>query len=229
MTRVLAISAHPDDETLGAGGTLLRHAARGDEINWIVVTEPHSKWFSQDFRAAAESQVRAAAKAYSCKYQRLGFPTARLDLIAQVDLMQKIGDAIAKIRPEIVYLVHEGDVHSDHAAVFSAAMSVLKPFHMAKYGVKRILSFETLSSTEAAPASSGSAFLPNTFVDITDLMDRKIAIMSIFETEKQGDFMPRGASAIRALGRYRGATIGVEYAEAFMLIREVRQDAGWLK
>lgn len=222
MKRVLAISAHPDDETLGAGGTLLAHAAAGDEVHWVVVTQPLPQWYGSEIIQKAGEQVERVAKEYKCKtHERLGFPTARLDTVPQADLIKKIGDAVAAVKPEVVYMVHEGDVHSDHAAVFRATMSVLKPFHMKKYGVERVLAYETLSSTDAAPVKAARAFLPTVYNDITPYADRKIEIMGMFDTEKQDELMPRGASAIRALGRYRGATIGVEYAEAFQLIREI--------
>ena len=222
MKSVLAISAHPDDETLGAGGTLLAHAAAGDAVNWLVVTQPLPEWYPADTVVKAGEQVSAAAQAYKCAhYERLGFPTARLDTIPQADLIKSLGDAITKIRPQIVYVVHGGDVHSDHDAVFRAVMSVLKPFHMIKVGVERIMAYETHSSTEAAPAKAGGSFIPTVFRDVSKFMDRKVEIMSFFDTEKQSELMPRGASAIRALGRFRGATIGVEYAEAFQLVREI--------
>ena len=128
---------------------------------------------------------------------------------------------IASVRPEVVYLVHEGDVHTDHRAVFMAAMSVLKSFYMKRENVRRVLSYETLSSTEAAVPSHTRSFTPDVYCDITPYIDRKTAIMALYASEAQPDPLPRGPSAIRALARYRGATIGVEYAEAFKLIREI--------
>ena len=92
---------------------------------------------------------------------------------------------------------------------------------MLKRGIRRILGYETLSSTDAAPARSDRAFTPNVFCDITPYIDRKLEIMRLYETEIHAEPMPRSMSAIRALARLRGATISVEYAEAFMLIREV--------
>jgi LmbE family N-acetylglucosaminyl deacetylase len=105
--------------------------------------------------------------------------------------------------------------------VFRAVTVLLKPFHMKKYSVRRLLCFECLSSTDAAPPDAGSAFLPNVFSDITPHIDRKIEILNAYGTEAQPEPLPRTPSAVRALARYRGATIGVEYAEAFMLIREI--------
>jgi N-acetylglucosamine malate deacetylase 1 len=218
----LVISVHPDDETLGCGGTILRHCAAGDNIHWLVVTQPVDGAVEQSFFASCAKQVEDVAAAYGVSsVTKLGFPTARLDTVSQADLIARIGDVISERRPETVYLVHAGDVHTDHHAVFLASMSVLKSFHMRSLGVRRVLSYETLSSTEAAPAQNTRAFLPTVYNDITPYVDRKIEIMGLYHTESQADPLPRGPSAIRALARFRGATVGLEYAEAFMLIREV--------
>ncbi len=219
---VLAISAHPDDETLGCGGTLLRHRADGDNLHWTIVTQAHKPKWSQEVIDRKAAEVTAAATAYSMQsVQKLGMPTIRLDTVPLEEIISGLGNVIEKIRPEIVYLPHHGDVHTDHHAVFLGALSVLKAFRMRSLGVKRVLSFETLSSTEAAPPLAPRAFVPNVYMDISQNIDRKIEIMNMFASETQPDPFPRGSSAIRALARFRGATIGVEYAEAFMLVREV--------
>jgi len=219
---VLAISAHPDDETLGCGGTLLRHQVNGDSLHWIIVTQAHTPKWSQEVIDRKAAEVTAAATAYSMQsVQKLGMPTIRLDTVPLEEIISGLGKIIEKIRPEIVYLPHLGDVHTDHHAVFLGALSVLKAFRMRALGVRRVLSFETLSSTEAAPPLAPRAFVPNVYTDISQHIDRKIEVMNMFASELQPDPFPRGPSAIRALARFRGATIGVEYAEAFMLIREV--------
>ena len=100
-------------------------------------------------------------------------------------------------------------------------MSVLKPFYMARLGVKRVLCYETLSSSDAAPPRWERAFVPNVFAEITPYIDRKIEIMRMYESEIHEDPMPRGPSAIRALARFRGAIISAQYAEAFILVREL--------
>lgn len=220
--QVLVISTHPDDETLGCGGTLLKHRAAGDRLSWVVVTQVHEPRWSAEEMGQKSEEVRLVAEAYGVENCfKLGLPTVLLDTVPQVDIIAHLRDAIAEVKPEIIYLVHDGDVHSDHHAVFSATMSVLKPFHMANLGGRRVLSYETLSSTEAAPPQLARVFLPNVFSDITQYIDQKIDVMALYQSEIQRDPLPRGPSAIRALARFRGATIGVEYAEAFILIREL--------
>lgn len=220
--KILVIAPHPDDETLGCGGSLLRHRAEGDEIHWVVVTSAFEPQWSSQVIAAKISEIEAVKEAYGMQsVQRLSFPTTRLDRVPESELIDGLREAIEKVRPDIVYLIHDGDVHTDHRAIFTAALSVLKTFYMKKWGVRKILSYETLSSTDAAPPQHYRAFVPNVYADVSPFIERKIEIMNLYASEVHADPMPRGPSAIRALARYRGASIGVEYAEAFMLIREV--------
>ncbi len=220
--RVLAISAHPDDETLGCGGTLLKHAMSGDELYWLIVTQGFEPRWSSQVLAKKAQEVEAVAEAYKMKqFYKLGFHTTTLDHVPQSDLIDAIRDVIGPLMPQIIYLVHAGDVHTDHLAVFTATLSVVKTFYMKTYGVKRILSYETLSSTEAAPPQHYRAFVPTVYSDITPYLKQKQAIMALYDSESQSPLAPRGESAIEALARYRGAAINTQYAEAFMLIREV--------
>ena len=220
--RILTISAHPDDETLGCGGTLLKHAAQGDELYWMIATVCHEPQWSADTISRKAVEVERVAEAFGMKkFYKLGFPNAKLDTIGISELMDPIADVVGEVKPEIVYLLHGGDIHTDHFMLFTATMSVLKPFYMLKRGVKRVLCYETLSSTDAAPPQWSRAFVPTIYSDISPYVDRKIEIMNLYETEIHADPMPRGSSAIRALARFRGTTISTEYAEAFMLIREI--------
>ena len=217
--RILAISAHPDDETLGCGATLLKHKAAGDDCFWLIVTQAHEPRWPADIIARKATEVERVSEAYGMKECfRLEFPTTQLDAVPEADLIEGIRERLASVKPDIVYVVYGGDVHSDHRAVFSATTAVLKPFYMSNLGVQKLLCYETLSSTEAA---AYPGFTPTAFNDISPYLEQKIKIMEMYETEGQGDLMPRGASAIRALARHRGATIGVEYAEAFSLVREL--------
>ena len=218
---VLVISAHPDDETLGCGGTLLKHRAAGDSIHWIVATVCHEPQWCADLIARKALEVDRVAEAYSAALYKLGFLNARLDTVPTGELMKPIEQIVDDIRPEVVYLLHGGDIHTDHYALFTAAMSVLKPFYMMGRGIRRVLGYETLSSTDAAPARGERAFMPNAFSEITPYLESKIDIMRLYETEIHAEPMPRSPSAIRALARYRGATINTEYAEAFTLLREL--------
>ncbi|MBN1572784.1 MAG: PIG-L family deacetylase [Deltaproteobacteria bacterium] len=217
--RVLVICAHPDEETLGVGGTLLKHRSQRDELYWIIVTRAHQPKWSEKVIEEKDAEIERVAEAYGIKkYFPLKFPAALLDGVPFDEIIKKIDDVVAAVKPDVVYVVNGGDIHTDHHAVFRAVLSVLKPFRLKDLGVKRVLTFESLSSTEASPHVIAGAFSPTVFIDITGYIDKKIEIMEYYKTESQEDPLPRGPGAIRALARFRGATIGVDYAEAFMLL-----------
>jgi LmbE family N-acetylglucosaminyl deacetylase len=217
--KVLALSVHPDDETLGCGGTLLAHGDAGDELHWLILTQPHGPRWTDDVIAQKRAEVDRVAEAYRMRdVTRLGLPTGQLDALPTSELMDAIGAVISAVAPDVVYTVHGGDVHTDHAAAFTALLSVLKPFHMARLGMRRVLAYETLSSTEAAARLT---FAPNVFTDVSATIERKLEIMELYATEVQATPLPRSSSSIRALASVRGAAIGVEYAEAFVLVREL--------
>jgi len=220
--RVLVIAPHPDDETLGCGGTLLKHRESGDQIIWLIMTRGHEPEWTAETLSSKQAEIEKVTAAYRFEQVfRPGFPTVQMDRLALEDVIRKIRDVIDEARPDFVYLNHAGDVHSDHRVTFEATMSALKPFYSAKHGVRRVLSYETLSSTDAMPPGMARAFVPTVFTEITSFIERKLEIMSLYQTEIQAYPLPRALESIRALARLRGSTIGVEYAESFMLIREV--------
>lgn len=220
--RILVICAHPDDETIGCAGTLLAHHNQGNELYWLILTKAYTPKWGENVIRAKEAEVHMVARSYSMKEVFWpGLPSTQLDAIPINQIIVEVQRVLELIKPQWVYVVHHGDIHTDHHAVFKATTIVLKPFYMNKFGVRRLLSFECLSSTEAAPPLNDRLFIPNMFKDITPYVEQKIEIMNIYQTEIQADPLPRGSSAIRALARYRGSTIGVEYAEAFSMIREI--------
>jgi N-acetylglucosamine malate deacetylase 1 len=220
--RILCIAPHADDETLGCGGTLLRHRAEGDDIHWLLVTEPKAPLFSADFMARRRAQVEAVRDAFGfSSLTRLELPAAGLDAISDGEMVGKMKTAIAAVSPDMVYVNHGGDAHSDHGAVFRATLAALKPFRTGK-SVRSILAYETLSETEQAAPFPEFAFQPTSFVDIGDYLERKLEIMAIYAEELMAFPLPREPGAIRAQARLRGAAVATGYAEAFRLVRDVR-------
>jgi LmbE family N-acetylglucosaminyl deacetylase len=222
MAKVLVISVHPDDESLGCGGTILKHKSKGDNINWLIITTPtsnHPHGFSHEKILQREKEIDLVAQRYGfSNVINLGFPTQLLDEINMRDLVVKIDEVISTIKPEVIYLVNRSDTHSDHRIAFDAIYSCTKNFR--KPYINRILMYETLSETEFAPALQENAFIPNVFVDITEFIDEKLEIMMIYGSEVMPENFPRSISAIKSLAGYRGSRIGVEHAEAFVLLFE---------
>ena len=219
---VLVVAVHPDDETLGCGGTLLKMAAAGDRLHWLVLTAATPPSYSEPQAAQQEHQLRAVEDAYpfdSCEWLKL--PTTRLEQVPFNDVIRRIRDVTVRVRPDTVFLPSRSDVHSDHRVAFDASMSVLKGFYLGALGVRRILACEVPSETDASPPIFVPPFVPNVFVDVSATLERKLEIFRLYESEVQPEPLPRTLSALRGLARHRGATVGVEYAEAFTLVRQV--------
>ena len=225
--KVLVVAVHPDDETLGCGGTLLKHKATGDEIYWLIATtikNGYNNWdlgFSKDIVEKREKEIKRVAELYDFDgIYRLEFPTMRIDEISMSELIGKISKIFKEVQPNIVYLPFKNDVHSDHRKIFEAAYSCTKIFRYPF--VKKILMMETLSETEFAPSTKEDGFIPNVFVDITRYLEKKLEIMGIYESELGEHPFPRSKRNITALATFRGATAGCEYAESFVLLKEIR-------
>jgi len=222
MGAVLVIAPHPDDETLGCGGTLLKHVGQGDDVYWVVVTHAWEPKYSSETVRRQVKQVEAVAAAYPFSQTvNLEFKTTRLDEAPMNGPIDRLREVLQKVRPEVVYVPSPFDAHSDHRIVFDAAMAVMRPFYMKSLGIRRILACEIPFETDAGAPVFQAGFVPQVFSDISGTMERKLAIMKLFDSEIQPEPLPRSLSAIRALARHRGATAGLEYAEAFMLVREI--------
>lgn len=220
MKKILFVAVHPDDETLGCGGTILKHKQNGDKIYWLIITKASQKISSNtDIIEIQNSYVTEVAHEYGFDvWKQLDFITSELDQYPLWQIISEISNFINEVKPSYIYLNHYADVHSDHRVSFDAIFSCTKNFRYPF--VEKILMFETLSETDFSPALRKNAFIPNIFSDITPYMERKLKIMQLFSTEVMPEPMPRAMSTIRALGRYRGSRIGVEYAEAFTLLFE---------
>ncbi len=220
MSNILAVSVHPDDETLGCGGTLLKHNEKGDKIFWLILTRANDKITSIPNIVNLQKQyVNKVAATYNFEdFKQLSFLTTELDGYPFGEIILEISKYIDQIQPSAIYLNFNNDVHSDHRIAFEAVYSCTKNFRYPF--IEKILMYETLSETEFAPAIQNNAFVPNVFVDISPFMEKKLEIMKLFTTEQMAEPYPRAMSSIRALARYRGSRIGVEYAEAFMLLFE---------
>lgn len=216
--KVLVIAPHPDDETLGCGGTLLRLAEQGASIAWLIVTDM-ADGYDDAQRAARAATLKQVQDAYGFDALfQLGLPAAALDTLPMGQLVGAIGGVFGDYRPDWLLLPHRGDVHSDHRVVFDACAACSKWFRYPS--IRRVMSYETLSETDQALPGDGNAFVPNVFFDIDRQLARKLQIMALYGAEC-GDFpFPRSAEALTAQARLRGAQSGYRAAEAFMLLRE---------
>jgi LmbE family N-acetylglucosaminyl deacetylase len=221
MKKVIVISAHPDDETLGCGGTLLKHIFNRDEVYWLNVTDVfENEGFSKERVDARAQEIELVSNSYGFKEViKFDYPTMSLESASIKTMIPQISEVFMRIKPEIIYVMNRSDAHSDHRITFDAVMACTKSFRYPF--IKQVMMYECISETEFAPALPEKSFIPNHFVDISDFMDKKIEIMNIYDSEVDVDPFPRSIRNIKALSTFRGAMIGKEYAEAFQLLLSI--------
>lgn len=223
MTRkVLVIAPHPDDETLGCGGTLLRHIAEGDQVYWLIATQMNIldgyTAAQMDKRKIEITNVRQDY-GFSDVFE-LPFRAARLDALPLGDLVKAVSGVLIHIQPDILYVPYRNDAHSDHGCVFDAVSACSKSFRYPF--IKTVYAYETLSETGFALSVDSQVFHPNSFVCIDEFLEYKLKIMQNYESEMGVFPFPRSEQAIRAIAQLRGTQSGCLAAEAFMLLKSVR-------
>ncbi|MBI2067902.1 MAG: UDP-N-acetylglucosamine 2-epimerase (hydrolyzing) [Deltaproteobacteria bacterium] len=219
--RVLVIAPHPDDETLGAGGALLRHRAEGDEINWLIMTHiKEDTVYPEEFKKIREEEIQKIVNFYGFK-RKIQFPyhTTKLDTYPAGEVIGRLSQVINEIRPDVMYVPNRSDIHSDHRMTFEYAMACSKTFRFPF--LKKVLMYETISETDLATPFPDNVFTPNVFVDVTLYVEKKLKAMKIYQSELGEHPFPRSLEALKALTILRGSVAHVKHAEAFMLLKEV--------
>ena len=221
MTRVMVIAAHPDDEVLGCGGVIAKHVNKGDQVHVVFMTNGVSSRDSsfKEIQERERSAKNAANILSVSSIQQFDFPDNKMDTAALLDVVQLIEEAIDKLQPEIIYTHHIGDLNIDHQVTHKAVMTACRP--QPNFCVKKIYSFEVVSSTEWQTPGV-LPFLPNVFIDITDFIHIKKQVLSAYSKEMRQPSHSRSVDNILRLSALRGNSVGMDYAEAFMLLRELK-------
>ena len=219
-TDVLVVAPHGDDEVLGAGGTIARFADEGARVTVVVLTGG----FPPHFSAGEEDRIRQEAvlahKLLNVKETvYLDFPAAALDTVEHRNLNRELGLVYQRVRPTLVLVPFFGDVHRDHQAAFQSAMVMCRP--TGGHVPRSVLAYETISETNwnAPPITPG--FQPNTFVDISNYLERKIAAFQAYASQVLPYPHERSIETMRALAIVRGTTVHLKAAEAFVALRNI--------
>lgn len=187
----MCVAAHPDDEVLGVGGTLLRHIAAGDEVRVVL---------AHRCRTDSELESREAERRMGAPYERL-WETSR-----------SIGDAVSGFMPELVYTHAAADLHHEHQDVMQRTLVACRPLS----GVRTLLAFETPSATDW----SGRPFLPQRFHDIDDVIEDKLHVWGAYASEARAQPHPRNDDALYTRAMFWGQRVGIDFAEAFEVVRD---------
>jgi len=224
---ILIIAAHPDDEVLGCGGTIGRLRQEGHELFVAILGEGVTSRYAQREEAdkklleELQEKTRDVATILGAKDVFLyNLPDNQFDTVPMLNIVKIIEELVYRLRPEVVYTQHGGDLNIDHTVTFRATLTATRP--MAGCPVKDLYAYEVPSSTEWAFQRLETAFQPNVFVDISATIDTKIRAMQKYDSEARKFPHPRSPEALRAIARRWGSVVGFECAEAFELIRSVR-------
>ena len=218
---ILVVAPHADDEILGCGGVIARHAAAGDVVTVAVMTDASKgapELYDENYILGLRKEAQAAHEFLGVSETRFfDFPAPRLDTYPRYKVAAALGELVGEIRPEVMFVPHFGDLHVDHGAVYNAALVAARP--VVGCSVHSIYAYETLSETEWASPQSGAAFSPNHYVDISVFLAKKLDAMRCYESQLKSFPSPRSIEAIEALARYRGASVGYSAGESFAVVR----------
>lgn len=228
MKNVLVIAAHPDDEVLGCGGVMARHAQEGDNVYTVILAEGLTSRRRERDRNLYSGEFdilhKAAQKANDIlgvkELRLLEFPDNRMDSMDRLDIIKELEDIINEIKPNIIYTHHVGDVNIDHRRIHEAVLTAVRPIP-GNHHVDELLYFETASSTEWMTAGSAPAFVPNWYVGIEGTLHLKLKALEAYEYEMREWPHARSVKALDYLAKWRGANIGIEAAESFVLGRKI--------
>ncbi len=224
--KVLVISPHADDETIGMGGTIARYASEGHDVTVAVMTghgeeQPHPLW-----PRATWDLIRAEARE---AYAILGVKEVIFEDIPAVTVADqpvwKLNETSARVveaaRPDIVYVPFPFDLHKDHREMFHSFSVAWRPCTELGRGIREIYTYETLSETHWNAPYVEPGFLPNVWVDISEYLERKLDAVRCFASQVREAPDPRSLDAVRALAVWRGSQIGIHAAEAFVMVRRI--------
>ncbi len=213
MKNVLVVAAHPDDEILGCGGTILKHARKGDNVFVCIVTVSDDRW-SKEYKDKKIIEAKMVDKELLVKKRfYCNLPTTSLNAVPSHEVNKKIYDVFNEIKPDIVYTHFKGDVNEDHRVIFNAVLVCARP-------VDKLMSvrcFETVSSTEWG----SQGFFPNFYVILDEeAMSKKKKAFSFYTSEVKEYPHPRSMQGLENIAKKRGNEICKNYAEAFIIVNE---------
>ena len=209
--RILVLSAHPDDETFGMGGTIKKYSDQGAEIDIFVITDGASAQYSDKkmIDVRRKSCINAGKILGVKNFDFLDFPDGKLDSTSTLEITQKIEEKICTFKPEIIFTTPNNDGHQDHKKVNECTLIASRPKTI---HVKQIIQYELFSTNR-------TSFSPNLFVDISKEFQPKLDAIKQYNSEIEDYPHVRSIKAVETLANMRGVESGFEKAEAFKIIR----------
>ncbi|WP_214000069.1 PIG-L family deacetylase [Arsukibacterium sp.] len=221
MKTVVVVAAHPDDEVLGCAGTIALHSAAGDQVHLIFMADGETSRAGQQAGLSARRQAaQAAASILEVQsVQFLDFADNAMDSVPLLKIVQALEKALQPLHPELIYTHFGGDLNIDHRLTYQAVLTACRP--QPSQSVQSIYCFEVPSSTEWA-AQQQAPFRPQCYIDISSVLPQVNDALRCYTAELRPWPHSRSLQAISLRQQWRGSTVGLTAAEAFMVEREIR-------
>ena len=224
VKKLLVIAAHPDDELLGCGGTITKCISNGVLVKVLFLGEGSTCRYEypscKEALAAIKQRNLWAVEALEVigvnDFEFFNLPCGRFDQTPIIEINKIIESVISNFRPDTIFTHSEGDSNNDHRIAYRATIMATRP--CGEHVVNRLFCYEVLSSSEW---SYTSTFVPNYFVSLTEKqLLSKWSGLECYGTEMRGYPFPRSWLGVKVLAMERGMQAGVEFSEAFQLVRE---------
>lgn len=219
---ILVIAAHPDDETIGCGGAIIKHKCDGDEVNILTLTDGVGSRLGADDNdlKVRNDAAKSAIDILGANWIGAGnFSDNNMDSVPILEIIKFIESFKKNFYPDIIYTHSPSDLNIDHTITAKATLTAFRPEPQEKYSEIRF--FEIASSTDFTLKQLNDRFEPNLFINIKDFIDKKIEALKCYEIEMRDYPHSRSYEKIKSLAEYRGAQSGLEYAEAFEIVRKI--------
>lgn len=223
MNNILVVAAHPDDEVLGCGGTIAKLAKEGHSIFTLILGEGVTSRNISKIKGKKEMKILQKSTIKANKLLGVkrvffyNFPDNKFDSVPLLEIVKDVEEIKNQIRPKIIFTHYEKDLNIDHRITYQAVITATRPIKGET--VRGIYSFEILSSTEW---SYPLCFSPNVFYDISGTIDSKLRALEEYKNELKGYPHPRSLEGIKLTAKNWGMKVGLEYVEAFKLVRSIK-------
>lgn len=216
--RVLIVAPHPDDETLGAGGTAAKLRSQGHDVTVLIVSGHLPPLYAEE---AYEITVAEARRSFEildivdCRFLKI--PATMVGALPVHVLNEKISAVVREVGAQIVLCAYP-DRHVDHRVIFDSVMVATRPVGSGKE-IEILAAYETLSETHWNAPHIEPNFVPNWVVDVSDFIETKLRAVACYASQIPEFPGSRSLEAVEALAKFRGTQAGFAFGEAFQVIR----------